>query len=122
MHSGQASEQKTQVGVGKINVSKFPEDVKVPVGQRTVSQSIKDSQDKPGSGGQQKADEIQTPGFLQDPSEQVEEDKAGMKNCKEEVKKLHPLLIVNKQIGKFNTFSPRNSKVIAYMEYCQLNN
>jgi len=98
LHSGQASKEKTQVGVGKISVSKFPEDVKVPVGQGTVSQSIKDSQDKPGSGGQQEADEIQTPGFLPDPSEQVEEDEAGMEDCKEEVKKFHPLLFVNKQI------------------------
>ena len=98
MYSGQASKEKTQVGVGKISVSKFPEDVKVPVGQGTVSQSIKDSQDKPGSGGQQEADEIQTPGKLPDPSEQVEDDEAGMKDCKEEVKKLHPLLFVNKQI------------------------
>ena len=98
MQFGKARKEKTQVGVRKISVSKFPEDVKVPVGQGTVSQSIKDSQDKPGSGGQQEADEIQTPGKLPDPTEQVKEDEAGMKDCKEEVKKFHPLLLFNKQI------------------------
>ena len=98
MKSGQARKEKTQVGVRKICVSKFPENVKVPVGQGTVSQSIKDSQDKPGCGSQQEADKIKTPGKLPDPSEQVEEDEAGMKDCKEEVQKFHPLLFVNKQI------------------------
>ena len=86
MKSGQARKEKTQVGVRKICISKFPENVKVPVGQGTVSQSIKDSKDKPGCGSQQKADKIQTPGFLPDPSEQVEQDKAGMKDRKENVK------------------------------------
>ena len=92
MQSGKAGKEKTQVGVWKISISKFPEDVKVPVGQRTVAQSIKDPQDKPGGSGQQEADKIQTPGFLPDPSKQVEEYQAGMKDRKKDVKKSHLLL------------------------------
>ena len=61
----------------------------MPVSQGTVSKSIKDSQDNPGSSGQQKADEIKTSGFLPDPSEQVEEYEAGMKDRKEDIKKFH---------------------------------
>ena len=34
---------------------------------------------KTGCGSQQEADEIQLPGFLLDPSEQVKKDEAGMK-------------------------------------------
>ena len=98
MKSGKARKEETQVGVRKVRVSKFPENAKVPVGQGTVSQSIKDTQDKPGCGSQQEADKIQTPGKLPDPSEQVKEDEAGMKDCKEDVKKFHPLLFVNKHI------------------------
>ena len=86
MKSGQARKEKTQVGVRKICVSKFPENVKVPVGQGTVSKSVKDAQNNPRSTSQKNADEIKTPGFLPDPSEQVEEDKAGMKDRKKNVK------------------------------------
>ena len=92
MQPGQARKEKTQVGVGKISVSKFPEYIKVPVGQGTVSNSIKDAQYNPGSASQQQADEIKTPGFLPDPSKQVEENKAGMKDGKKDVKKSHPSL------------------------------
>ena len=90
LQSGQAGEEKTQVGVWKISVSKFTEYIKVPVGQGAVSNSIKDAQNNPGSTSQQQADEIKTPGFLPDPSKQVEENKAGMKDRKKDVKKSHP--------------------------------
>jgi hypothetical protein len=92
LHFGQSRKEKTQVGVRKVSVSKFHEDVKVPVGEWTVSQSIKDSKDKPGCGGQQEANEIQTPCFLPNPSEQVEDNEAGMKDGEEDVKKFHPSL------------------------------
>lgn len=61
----------------------------MPVGQGAVSQSIKDPQDKPGCGSQQEADKIQTPCSLPDPSEEVEQDEAGMKDRKEDVEKFH---------------------------------
>ena len=89
MQSGQARKEKTHVGARKISVSKFPKDVKVPVSQGTVSKSIKDTQDKPGCGGQQEADKIQTPGFFPDPSEQIENYEACMKDRKKDVKKFH---------------------------------
>ena len=92
LQSGQARKEKTQVGVGKISVSKFHEYVKVPVSQGTVSKSIKDAQNNPRSTCQQKANEIKTPGFLPDPSKQVEENKAGMKDRKKDIKKSHPTL------------------------------
>ena len=69
----------------------------MPVSERTVPQSIKESQDKPGSGSQQQADKIQTPGFLPDPAEKVEEYKAGMEYRKEDIKKFHPFYFVNRE-------------------------
>lgn len=95
MKTGQARKEKTHVGVRQISVSKFPEDVKVPLSQGTVSKSIKDSQDNPGSSSQQKADKIKKSGFLPDPSEHVEDYKKGMKDRKEDVKKFHPSLFWN---------------------------
>ena len=92
MKTGQARKEKTQVGVRQVSVSKFTEDVKVPVSQGTVSKSIKDSQDNPRSSGQQKADKIKKSGFLPDPSEQVEDYEKGMKDRQEDVKKFHPSL------------------------------
>ena len=64
----------------------------MPVGQGTVSESVKDAKNHPGSACQQQADKIQTPGFLPDPSKQIEENKAGMKDRKKDVKKSHPSL------------------------------
>ena len=62
----------------------------MPFSKRTVPKAIEYSQYNPRSGGQQEADKIQKPGFLPDPSEQVKEDKAGMKDREENIKKFHP--------------------------------
>ena len=71
----------------------------MPVGEWTVSQSIKDTQDEPGCSGQQDADEIQTSGTLPDPSEQDEDYKTGMKTREEDIKKFH-LSLFNIRGGK----------------------
>ena len=68
----QPLKEKTQVGVRKISVSKIPEDLKVPVSEWTVSESIKDSQEYPGTTSKQDADEVESPGFMPDPSKHVE--------------------------------------------------
>ena len=70
-------------------MSKFIENTEVPVSKRTVSPSIKDSQDNPGSSCEQKADKIQAPGFPPDPAEKIEDYEACVKDCKEDVKKFH---------------------------------
>ena len=62
----------------------------MPVGQGAVSKFIKDAQNNSGSASQRQSDDIEKPGFLPDPSKQVEEDKAGMKDRKKDVKKSHP--------------------------------
>lgn len=85
----------------------------MPVGQGTVSKTIKDTQDKPGSGSQQEADKVQTPGFLPEPSKQVKKDQAGMKNRKEDIKEfIYHNLVHNKINNIIHLESAVKSKVL----------
>ena len=70
-------------------MSKIAKNIEVPVSQGTVSKSVKDTQDQPGSGSQQEDDKIQEPGFFPDPSKEIEQYQACMKDRKKDVEKPH---------------------------------
>ena len=61
----------------------------MPVGKGTVPQSVKYTQYQPGGCSEEKACEVQLPGLFPYPAEEVEQDQAGMENCKKYVKESH---------------------------------
>jgi len=59
----------------------------MPVGQRAISQSVKDTQEDPGSTGQQKRNQVDAAGFGMHPAKQVEDYQQRMKYHKENIER-----------------------------------
>jgi len=59
----------------------------VPVGTGTVTPSIPDTKDKPGSSCEQYGKQVPFPGFTKSPARNIEQGKRSMKNNKEYIEK-----------------------------------
>ena len=66
--------------------------------KRTISNTVKNTQNKPGATGQKESDQVSFAQRFDNPSEKIKKDQKGMEYYKEDIKKpkhvLYQLLII----------------------------
>lgn len=85
----------------------------VPVGTGTISPSIPDTKNKPGSSSQQQSKQMPFPGFPKSPARDIEQGKSSMENYKENIEERephHPKIQINRPVyrGGFDTENAMN--------------
>ena len=78
----QLCKQKMNVRIAFGGVSQFFSHLPMPVCEKTISESIKYSQDKPGESCQQQGDQIPSSQGAGDPAKKVEHDQPQCEKCK----------------------------------------
>ena len=83
-----ALQQVLHIGIWQPGCSKLDKYFPVPVGKRTITNPVKNSQDEPGQACEGQGYQVKYPGLFPDPAEKIEKYQAEMKDEEEPIEKV----------------------------------
>ena len=88
LQSDQSLDGILDIGIGQAAMSQFMQNAVMPIGERAIADTVENTEDKPGSRGEQQGEEVEFTCFPPDPAQSVEQSEDCVKYQEKEIAKM----------------------------------